>query len=165
MSTEKSREKNRLAVAKYRAKAETRPARKEYWTAYNNRPDVKKRREHRLKNLPEEMKQKHRDFQRTYYQTSEKRRKAVSDRQRFVKTGMTSEMVTAALQAQDNRCAICRREFTEELRYYSDHCHDSQKPRGLLCSSCNWAEGQIKSTGLTPLEFGQRLHEYLLIHG
>lgn len=37
---------------------------------------------------------------------------------------------------QDFKCALCRTSF-EESMLVVDHCHDSGKVRGLLCSPCN----------------------------
>jgi predicted nucleic acid-binding Zn ribbon protein len=52
----------------------------------------------------------------------------------------------AMLAAQDNRCAICR---TDEWGGkhgvpHVDHCHSTNKVRGLLCDSCNAGLGRFK---------------------
>ncbi len=41
---------------------------------------------------------------------------------------------------QDGRCAICFKEFDV---LFVDHCHDTDKIRGLLCSNCNSALGLL----------------------
>jgi hypothetical protein len=163
--SEEERERWRVAAAKYRAS----PKGSKTQAAYHANPEVKAYRIQYARmwreQRGEEQKKIDRDRQNQRYATDQEFRRRRSDYQRLTKTGMTPEMVDKAIKSQENRCGVCHREFSEELRYYSDHCHDSMKPRGLLCSSCNWAEGQIKATGLTPLEFGQRLHEYLITHG
>lgn len=53
--------------------------------------------------------------------------------------GISPEEYDAMLLQQDNRCAICKREFEESP--HLDHDHDSGWVRGLLCGSCNHAIG------------------------
>jgi len=63
--------------------------------------------------------------------------------------GLTAEDYDALSGAQDNRCAICRREETDrdprartgKRRLAVDHCHDTGAIRGLLCRKCNTAVG------------------------
>lgn len=45
----------------------------------------------------------------------------------------------AMLEAQGNACAICKRSDWpgKDNRPHVDHCHNSSKVRGLLCSHCN----------------------------
>lgn len=82
-------------------------------------------------------------------------RKAV----RVRKSGITPDLVAALMDVQDGRCAVCGVAFT--FTPHADHCHDTGRPRGLLCSPCNTAEGLIKKTGLTPQGFADRLQRYL----
>ena len=50
------------------------------------------------------------------------------------------------LEYQDFRCAICRVEESQTRRALSvDHCHDTDKVRGLLCSDCNIGIGHFKN--------------------
>ncbi len=81
------------------------------------------------------------------------------------KHGFHLELVVKLKAFQGNACAICGTQFDETSRSrtaHNDHDHDTGKTRGLLCFTCNIAEGKIRKTGLTALEFGQRLHDYLL---
>lgn len=80
------------------------------------------------------------------------------------KIRFTPELISRCMELQGNACAICRRPFTltGKARACADHCHDTLRPRGLLCFTCNITEGKIRDTGLSPLEFAQRLHDYLL---
>ena len=81
-------------------------------------------------------------------------------KQRESRTGFTPELITQTLIAQDHKCAVCRRGF-EGRQIRADHCHDTGKPRGLLCHHCNIMEGMLKSMGLSPAEFAHNLHSYL----
>lgn len=65
--------------------------------------------------------------------------------------GMTIEQYTDLLKIQNHSCAICK--IPESLIDYRtgkirdlsvDHCHSSNKIRGLLCSKCNVALGNFK---------------------
>lgn len=51
------------------------------------------------------------------------------------------------LKSQDGKCAICEKNNidSEEVRRLSiDHCHETGKIRGLLCSNCNFAIGLME---------------------
>jgi ribosomal protein L34E len=73
-------------------------------------------------------------------------------RARMLKTnyGVTVAQYEQMLAEQNGVCAICKKPETrmatrgEGLRPLSvDHCHDSEKVRGLLCSHCNTALGLL----------------------
>ena len=49
---------------------------------------------------------------------------------------------------QNGRCAICRKQETikrngRKRRLSVDHCHETNKVRGLLCSRCNFVIGHV----------------------
>jgi hypothetical protein len=52
---------------------------------------------------------------------------------------------------QNNKCAICKKAETVlnvngEIKKLSvDHCHETKKIRGLLCSTCNFGIGYLKN--------------------
>jgi hypothetical protein len=50
--------------------------------------------------------------------------------------GVTEEEYRALLDAQEGRCAICRRRPVNR-RLAVDHDHNTGKVRGLLCYTCN----------------------------
>ena len=48
------------------------------------------------------------------------------------------------VKLQGNRCAICGTNNPVLSDWCCDHCHDSDKPRGLLCVNCNAGLGYFK---------------------
>jgi 5-methylcytosine-specific restriction endonuclease McrA len=71
--------------------------------------------------------------------------------------GLTPGQLALLHLLQESRCAVCGSTLQLEV----DHDHEMKKPRGLLCMLCNTAEGKIRASGLTPLEFARRLQQYL----
>lgn len=49
------------------------------------------------------------------------------------------------LEEQDAKCAICgtRDPGGKTKRFHIDHCHETKKVRGLLCTSCNNGIGRF----------------------
>lgn len=60
--------------------------------------------------------------------------------------GITSEQYAEMLAAQGGRCAICRTESPggRKKMMSVDHCHSSNKVRGLLCTNCNAGLGHFR---------------------
>lgn len=61
--------------------------------------------------------------------------------------GISLEKYSNMHKEQDGKCAICNKE--ESYEGYSlavDHCHETGKIRGLLCSTCNRALGMFKDS-------------------
>lgn len=56
--------------------------------------------------------------------------------------GVTLEEKLRLMEAQEDRCAICRLEF--ESKPHLDHCHRSGAIRGVLCDTCNRGIGYFK---------------------
>lgn len=71
--------------------------------------------------------------------------------------GITQSDFDKILKTQNNKCAICESEFKSSKDTHIDHCHDSFKVRGLLCSNCNVALGQFNDN----LELMKNAIEYL----
>lgn len=88
-----------------------------------------------------------------------KNREAVMAKSRERRTGIDQGTYLKLWDVQDGKCAICFSVLKQGA--HADHCHDTKKPRGILCGDCNRAEGIIKRVGVEPEEFGQRLSEYL----
>lgn len=61
------------------------------------------------------------------------------------KYGITQHAYDALRSAQGDRCAICRKDFHELPKAPAvDHCHNTGRVRGLLCSNCNTGLGLFK---------------------
>ena len=59
------------------------------------------------------------------------------------KYGITLTENNVLLQKQNNKCKICLVEFSN-VTPNVDHCHTTNKVRGLLCRACNTGLGQFK---------------------
>lgn len=57
--------------------------------------------------------------------------------------GLTIEQLDAIVVAQDDRCAICRKEWGEGKGPGVDHDHETGLVRGMLCHKCNIAIGHF----------------------
>lgn len=51
-------------------------------------------------------------------------------------------------ESQSGCCAICKSKVSNSrtTRLFVDHCHDTMKVRGLLCSACNHGLGLFKDS-------------------
>jgi uncharacterized protein YlaI len=65
--------------------------------------------------------------------------------ERARRLGMTVVQLQMAYDAQNARCAICKREI-EYRSAHTDHCHDRNVFRGFLCSDCNHILGFAKDS-------------------
>lgn len=90
-----------------------------------------------LKNNPE----KYKEYQKTSRQNRKPKARDYYLRNRF---GITLEVFEQMSVEQNHVCKICG---SKELTYKNlnvDHCHETGKIRGLLCTSCNTALGLFK---------------------
>ena len=61
--------------------------------------------------------------------------------------GITIEQWEALLTSQGGRCAICRTDRPGgKGAWHTDHCHATNKVRGLLCSECNIGLGKFSDS-------------------
>lgn len=61
------------------------------------------------------------------------------------KFNITLEQYNEILKKQNNCCDICKKSNLNEIKDLSvDHCHKTNKIRGLLCQNCNTALGLLK---------------------
>jgi len=58
--------------------------------------------------------------------------------------GLSEEQYEQMLVNQNNQCAICKKEIGWEAAV--DHCHTTDKIRGLLCRKCNLGLGGFKDS-------------------
>ena len=64
------------------------------------------------------------------------------------KYGITLDQMTAAVEKQNHRCAVCMdADPNNGKRFLAvDHCHVTGKFRGLLCIKCNTMIGMAKDS-------------------
>jgi len=60
------------------------------------------------------------------------------------KYGIDSSEWMALLDEQDGVCASCGEEEMSFNKYHTDHDHDTNRVRGILCHNCNVALGHLK---------------------
>jgi hypothetical protein len=58
----------------------------------------------------------------------------------YKKYGWTVERYNEVLEEQDYRCKICGK-YPNKTALAVDHCHETGKVRGLLCTKCNTGLG------------------------
>lgn len=73
------------------------------------------------------------------------------------KYNISTAVFTRLLEKQDYRCAICQREDHTGYNWHVDHCHTTDKIRGVLCSRCNQGLGLFSDN----LDILQKAKEYL----
>jgi hypothetical protein len=58
---------------------------------------------------------------------------------------LSREEYFALIEKQDNKCALCLKPFEGILnrKLHIDHCHATNKVRGLLCMPCNVGLGML----------------------
>lgn len=82
--------------------------------------------------------QKHRSW---FRDDQDARQRALKSNKMKVRYGIDIDEYEAILAAQNNQCATCDREWSKSL--HIDHCHTTNKVRGLLCGRCNPALGLV----------------------
>lgn len=58
----------------------------------------------------------------------------------------TPELLEEMLVFQEYKCAICGEDLRDKpsKNTHADHCHNTQTPRGVLCSPCNTGMGLLR---------------------
>lgn len=88
--------------------------------------------------------------QKKLYQIRKEERKWCDLKNKY---GLTKEEYTNLLESQGKSCALCSKLFEgiHDRRIHIDHCHSSNKVRGILCMPCNVALGMLgdNEEGLT----------------
>lgn len=74
---------------------------------------------------------------------NECRKREWQDQGRRTKYGLSEESFLTLKALQESRCAICGT-HEEKRPLVVDHCHDSERVRGLLCHQCNVALGYFQ---------------------
>lgn len=132
-------------------------------TAYNSKKfyetNIEKVKEYRKRyqlNHPynEAKKQYHNKKSNEHYHKNKDRYKFRNIKRKY---GITEEEYKLLLQQQNNRCAICLKENKNNEPLHLDHCHSTNKVRGLLCNNCNLGIGNLQEN----LIIIKRAYEYL----
>lgn len=71
--------------------------------------------------------------------------------------GLSEGDVIAAKWSQNFLCKICEKPLSEGRETHIDHCHTTNKFRGILCHACNVGLGHFKDD----IEILQKAIEYL----
>lgn len=122
-----------------------KPCQSEYMREYyrKNRDKIKRQAtEYYRVNRDEKLK-----YQKGYHSNPEnKRRWKCLDLQR--RLGVTLDWYEETLKSQGGVCAICKTstEETEGRRLAVDHCHETGRVRGVLCTNCNKILGHAKDS-------------------
>lgn len=58
--------------------------------------------------------------------------------------GLAVDQYNHMVKEQHNRCAICKKRPAPPKRLCVDHCHQTGRIRGLLCSLCNLGIGHMQ---------------------
>ncbi len=83
-----------------------------------------------------------------------KSRLVTKDRQRQYNLkkihGLSTEQHRDMWDNQEGLCAICKVQLSSlsNKAIHIDHCHVTQKVRGILCCSCNWGLGHFRDSVL-----------------
>ncbi len=79
--------------------------------------------------------------------------------------GITGPARTALWEGQGRKCKVCSiavefyREGPMDRRACVDHCHETGKIRGVLCSTCNLVLGKVKDNPYRLRELANYLEE------
>lgn len=99
--------------------------------------------QYRLKNKVR-MREYHRNYMRKYI-PKDKKKNPEKWKKRYTNSyikhmyGITVEEYNSMVESQNNLCKICYKE--DKKRLCIDHCHKTNKIRGLLCRKCNFVLG------------------------
>lgn len=135
MTTELQRQRRREANARYKKRHPERHAARNRLSYLRNRETAMAKMRvyhwnHRDEILPK--------MRKRYHENRETIRRA----RNASRYGITLEEYDALFVIQGGVCALCGEPSDSERRLLSvDHCHDTGKVRGLLCSSCNMGIG------------------------
>ena len=124
-------------------------ARAKQWRLNNNGSDRQNHREWYAKNLEEQRKVKLARYHKNPEQAKNSKLKA--------RYGLSLEDVEKMRENQGNKCLVCLKSFSEKITPRVDHCHVSNKIRGLLCHKCNSAIGYFEEN----IESLRRAIEYI----
>jgi len=125
------------------------PIRRRYNKGYSQRSDVIERA--KIKNATPEAKEKRKQYKKSlagkasnkkYEENNKEKIKSWSQIRRLQRYSLTPKDVEEMRLNQKEKCKICFALFNG--KFHIDHCHKTNKVRGLLCTCCNMALGLLK---------------------
>ena len=78
--------------------------------------------------------------------------------------GISLEIYEQMLKRQNGVCEICNQKCKTKPSLSVDHCHATQKVRGLLCHACNTTIGHMKDSTELLLKAVKYLEKYKTKH-
>ena len=133
---EKNRERLLPIRRAYNEKYFADPAKRELRRKLALKPEQKeKRRLYKLTRRGKKAEKRYRD-------THKEQIKIRSERHRLQRYGLTPEAVGVLIKQQEAKCRICFKDITN--KFHIDHCHATNRVRGLLCTNCNMGLGLFK---------------------
>lgn len=100
--------------------------------------------------MPYKDKEKRKSYLSRYYKDNTEKYKWSSIKNFY---GLSKEEYLEILVDQNNSCKLCMKPFGKVLttKLHVDHCHETNKIRGILCMPCNVALGMLgdNEEGLT----------------
>lgn len=120
----------------------TKRAKQNYYDKVKDKPETKKKRNGRYaENIERE-----RETARKSYARRKDKLTGYASKRRWARYGLTVEEGQALIEKANGSCMICGKPH-KSLNV--DHCHETGKVRGMLCSNCNTGIGLFKdNTGL-----------------
>jgi hypothetical protein len=129
-----------------------------------NNPDKKKAyKDIRRKERPEEIRAYDNEYYRSALRNNPEYKKRMQHLHRKLKFGMAKDVFELLLKSQNNKCAICHKEF--EKTPCVDHCHTTNRNRGLLCGNCNKGLGHFFEKPEVMMSAIAYIEKYKLILG
>lgn len=82
--------------------------------------------------------------ERREYERKPERKRVAWEKRLKREWGLEPEDLARMYESQDGRCAGCHVILKLDKWTMIDHCHESDRIRGLLCSDCNIALGHLR---------------------
>lgn len=152
----------------YKDTQKHREWRKQWYQKNKNRVNAKRTQwntdnPERVKEIRQRTKDKRREYNNAYNRRYRAIKKKVQPLAHYIyqigkRYGISEEQYMGMLNAQQERCAICKQKSHKRLAV--DHCHSTGKIRGLLCLGCNSLLGYAKDN----IETLMSAREYLINH-
>lgn len=87
--------------------------------------------------------QKQKEYVKNYPELHKKQQRSATLKKKY---GIDLVEFTRLVENQNSTCPICLRIFKDKVDPCVDHCHFTNKIRGVLCRQCNAAIGQLGDT-------------------